>query len=513
MRAEIINLLNSSATPDVRITHGNEEIIFSVSCYGRTSFQQEFSVFDQINLFWLTMTEEEQATIFNTYRDIAILFQSIWDRTTLTIQLNKKVVQLLDLHDFDRVYDWVLFKSPIIIPNSFATEYVYSVDKQGSRERTYIRSDFTKLIALSVILRSVIPVWGEFISYTRRETGTVFKEYYAFQLINHSKILHSEPFETLRTYIEHTVANDRNNSTSIMEGISSEDFPTWILALVSIRRLCIGDIRGLDERANLVTFIHKFITGKMKGTDISADNVVKKKTYDEGGSDPETKLSTLERYKVKHDISIGEIVELEYSVEDMRSVAFRLSSNMTDELLNRCMESSKCLINYRLLDPQIMLLRWVFKPVISPRGMMYLNKITIVKALGVLQAVLWARGYKYLALLSTSYANVVDGELHIANIDSRARITKENMAALDTLYPYNKITGGKKSTQKPTNLAVRTIDTLADNLGMISWMMTADSEMIAEVFAGNSSRRFQITYDIKNILAQLVIELGSRSWK
>ena len=181
MRAEIVGLISATSGPEVKLTHGDESINFSASCFGRGNFDQGYGVFDHLNKYWETFSKEEQAHIFSIYRDITMLFSAVISRTELTIELNKKVVELVDFHDFDRAYQWVLFESDIAVPMNFDPEYVHSVDRQGSREQTYIRSDYTKLIALALVLRILVPIWGEFIARTRQESGTTFKEYYAFQ--------------------------------------------------------------------------------------------------------------------------------------------------------------------------------------------------------------------------------------------------------------------------------------------------------------------------------------------
>lgn len=512
MKAEVIGLLSTTGAPEIKITHKGEELIFSASCYGRNSFHAEYDVFEHINRYWETFPEAKADAVFNCYRKISIAFSEILVRSSLTVELNKHVIELMSYHEFNDLHQWVMFSPHILIPSTFETDYVHNIDRQGTREQTYIRSDYTKLIALAMAMRTMIPIWGHYIAFTRQETGTLYKEYYAFQLLHHSEIIHSEPFNKLMVYIDRTVGDDRSNPTTITEGISSEDYTTWMMALVVVRRLAVGDIRGTDPRANMVTFIHRYVTSKMKGSDISADNAVKPKIYDEGGSDIESKLSALERFKIKHDLSLGEIVELLFSVSDIRKTAYRLSSNMTDDILNRSLASAEQLKNCRLLDPQVMILRWILKPVISPRGLMYLDKDTVVKTFGILQAVLWARGHHYLALLSTSYANMNDHEMFVTSSDSRQRIPKDMLAELDRLYPFHKIVGGRKTGQRPINLAVKSIETLADNLSMFSWTMTADSELVSQVFGNCNTKRITIPSDIKIKLAKLVIELGNRNW-
>ena len=212
---------------------------------------------------------------------------------------------------------------------------------------------------------------------------------------------------------------------------------------------------------------------------------------------------------------MGEMAEMELAVSDYRRVAMRLCPSIPQDVLERCMMSSKELMNHRLLECQLTMMRWVVKPVISARGVLYLNKELIVKLLGVTQAVLWVRGHHYLSLLCTSRVKISDNQYHVSSTEAKGRLTKENLAELDRLYPYQKTPKTNKqpiTKPKTTNLVVKSIDTLTDNLSMCSWVMTADEGFIADYYGSFVTRRLPIDPSIRNLLAKLVIELGSRSW-
>lgn len=509
------NVIASNITPEVRIEHEGESISFSISVYGRTNFQTEYDVFEHINEYWGSLPTEQQKRIFEIYKEIKYGFDNIFTKDALFDFITTKVTELIEIHNLDNIQNWISYKSNIMIPSSFETEFVESIDNNTSREKTYTRYDYLRLVSLSVLLRCMVPVWGEYISNTRQETGTQFKEFYAFQLLSHSNVAHCVPMEKLKIYIDNIVGVGKNDPNitlnGILNGISSEDFGYWLLSLVCIRRLCIGDIRGLDPKQHLITFIYKFIIQKIRNNDGNVESIVKEKKSDDKGVGEENKISTLERYKVKGDISNGEIVELEYSIRDLGNVAQKLSYNVDENILNRSLRTCQELLNQRLLDPQVTLLRWVFKPAISPKGLMFLPKSTIVNALGILEAVLWARGHKYLALLASSYPIISDREMVVSPIDSKMRVPQELSDALDQLYPYTRTTINRKIGVKEINLAAKSIDILTDNLSMFTWRPTASDEMLQEVL-GNTNRRLPIKPDIKTDLTKLVIEIGSRNW-
>lgn len=513
MHITAINLESLVTHPEVQVIHNGVTLTFIVASFSREPFKK-LDIFHQLNMYWSSLKEEDQQHVFNAYKAIRDAFTDIWDKTDLSTELNKRVVALLNLFDFDYLAEWVAIRSDVIIPADFKVEYHHSADNHNTRDQTYIRNDYLQLVTLSIIMRSMIPVWGEFISRTRQDAGTTHKEFYAFNLMSNSNLLHTPVFDKLRTYIDLTVGKERDGQVTIINGISSEDFPVWMLGLVCIRRLCIGDIRGTEPRVNLVTFIHKFITQKVNGSESNGANIIKPKLFDDSGGsgDSEAKLSALERYKIKMPISTGEVAELEYSVKDVYSIASRLSHNVTPQLLENSLKSSARLMEYNILEPQMTLLRWILKPIISPVGIKYLSKDDIVKCFGICQAVLWARGHKYLALLATSYTEVTNHDVFQTNIDTRARIPKELIEEITKLYPYTKRIGSKKAQAKPTNLTMHSIDRLVADLEAMSWNMTADASLITEVLGTNAGRRIHLQHDIRISLAKCVIEIAKRDW-
>jgi hypothetical protein len=217
----------------------------------------------------------------------------------------------------------------------------------------------------------------------------------------------------------------------------------------------------------------------------------------------------LERYKIKHDIPLGDIVELEFSVSNIRAVAYRLEPNLPAELLESSLRTAQLLLNKRLLDPQITILKWLFSDIISPKGLMHLKKETIVNCLGIAQAVLFNRGHKLLALAITSYIDTSDITI-LTGVDSRARIPKDLLAELDIYFPYVR-KSSNKTKNKVTNLAHQSIDKLVDDLSMVNWMITADKQLILDTSNGKQhSNRLIIPHDIKILVTKFVLDRVKR---
>lgn len=492
----------------MQIEHNGVEVSFTLSMFKRDNFTLENEAFLHINHYWETRPVEEQNRIFAIYASIAEDFDSLMSKNALKDSLTQKVTELMNIHALENMEHWVRYNSDIIIPSTFDEKYNENIDKNTSEDKTYTRSDYIKLVSLSLCLRAMVPIWGSYIKTIRGDAGNQFKELQAFMLLKNSDINRSDPMIKLYNYIDAQIGKDNFNATNTLNFICREDFPHWLLSLVCVKRLCIGDVRSKDPRANLITLIYNFIIQRIRSTDNDFTNMVKSKTADDFGPDGENKISNLERFKVTTNISLGQIVEMEYSMKDIYKVAHRLCVNVNPEILERSLKSSRELAQRRLLNPQMTLLRWVFSPAIMPRGLMYLPLDRTIAALGALEAILWSNGHKYLAILSTSHALLDDDVHRVSQVASKMRTPEDLTTELRKYFPFTQTYRGMGGSETEVYLVEESINTLANDLAKFTWRATADESMIEEVFGERHTRRIPILPDIKTQLTKLVIELG-----
>lgn len=490
------------------IEHGGISVSFTLSMFKRDSFSLENETFLHINGYWESLPIELQDSIFNIYASIAEDFDSLMSKNALKDALTSKVTALMNLHTLESIEHWVRYNSDIIIPSTFDEKYVENIDKNTTEDKTYTRSDYIKLVSLSIALRVMVPIWGSYIKTIRGDAGNQFKELQAFMLLKNCDINRSDPMIKLYNYINAQIGKDNFNANNTLNFICREDFPHWLLSLVCVKRLCIGDIRSKDPRANLTTLIYNFIIQRIRYSDNDFANMVKSKSAEDFGPDGENKISNLERFKVTTNISLGQIVEMEYSVKDIYKVAQRLCIDIDLDILERSLMTSAMLSKVRLLDPQMTLLRWVFSPAVMPRGLSYLPLDRTVAALGALEAILWCSGHKYLAILSTSYALLDDDVHRVSQVASKMRTPEELTNELRKYFPYTQTLRGMGGTETEIYLVEESINTLANDLSKFTWRATCHESMIAEVFHEKHTRRIPILPDIKNKLTKLVIELG-----
>ena len=507
----VVERTDIDGTPsEAKMTHGDEELMFNIALFDRMSISDNYDIFSQINKYWNYLPVNEQNKIFSIYKEIKRTYDSVWDINKLTSALFILIKNLFEHHKIEDVYHWVWFYSDSMLPLGLRDLYIDSYETPGTRERTYLKDDYKWLVALSVSLRIMIPIWGEFIMRTRRN-NTVFKEYYAFLLLSHSNIFNSEPMERLRVYVEHSMPMDKNKASAIFGGISSDEFHIWVLGLVTVRRLSIGDVRGIDPISSLVTFIYKFIISKVKSHDNNFIGNIKDKENEGQATEGENNLSKLEAYKIKQEIAAGDIAIISHFLRNTNNLALQICPDINLDIVEQSIISARALANKQIWKPQVVLTQWVMKKLISPKGLLHVNKMQVLEVLGVAQALLWHRGHFDLAGLISAQNQDSTDELSISGTDSRARITKEQIEKLDKLYPHSRKPVGKQKVVKKINPAIETIESIANNFSEHEWILTVPRELLDNI-TFNGGNRYSVPYNIKPLLADLVIQLASRTF-
>ena len=506
-----------SIQPEMIVENKGLKLRWNVSNFAKKEFTNNGNdVCKHINQFWATLAEETQSNIFAIFADIRRQMDIINDSTLLTKTILPLVKTLYEYHPLEKIEHWIIYNSDIILPSSqnnffnqkFLPDYVVNDQKPGNRIKTYTRPDYIGLVALTLSLRPMIPIWGEFIYRTKGDTGTRFKEFFSFRLLGSSNLIKSYPMEKLNSYVTNNIKNTQNFS-AILNGIGSEDYPLWLLSLVVVRRLCIGNITGINPDINLVTFVFNFINQKLNNTnnDTTFGQTVRPKEFpqDNGESD---NSSRAEVYKMKQEISNGDIAIIEHFMKDPYHVAKLLDPEYDKELLDMTLETTKALNNSQLSRHQIILCQWVLSRVINPRGFSYLTKQKVINAIAITEAWLWKRKHYELSCLVSAVVSDNKDDLMIGGLDSRARISRDQMELLNKLFPYS-VNRSQRPKAKPPNDAVVSIDIMTDLIGQHDWILTSHPEHTKTVTNSISYNRYSAPHEIKMLLANLVIDLES----
>lgn len=494
-------------------------------------FKPEVDVFKHINQYWSTLPVQTQDQIFEVFERIHKTYNDIWDQDRLMIALRPLVAELFYLHPQESIQFWVNLKSDILVPPSVKTRFDVNEGMIGTRERTYLVDDYKKLIALAISMRLMIPVWGEFINRGRKEFGTIYKEYQAYQLLAHSPVIDCEAMERLRTFIEHTIPKDHPIDGAIINAISREDFPVWVTSITVVRRLCYADVSGIDrDGSSLVTYLYNFIDNKVKTIDSQMGKIMDK-TSSETSSDGENNLSKLEGFKVKQTVTSGDICSIQVFIEQAIGYAIKQSQTQVKLEKPNCLLSRMCededfptlvensftaaitsLQNDKLTVPQVSLAGWVLSSLIPVRSLPYLSKIDVISMMAISQAYLWKNDYKDLAVLVTASPKESHNHGMHTITDARLLVSKPTREEFSTYFPYMRRTSSRAKNIRPINLVTNSIDDISEQFSRYSWISNIPVSWTTDREIQNRSR-FLIPSNIREQLTKLVISLEDKLLK
>jgi hypothetical protein len=339
-------------------------------------------------------------------------------------------------------------------------------------------------------------------------------------LISQSYLASSEPMNRLRVYVKSMVANDKkvevSNSAHILHGgVSVEDYPEWVIGLVLVRKLIIGDVKGLDPKAHLASQIFNFIKYKTKPrSDNGFSGIVREKRVEGQGQGDENQQSKLESCKVKPAVSEGKIAPHLFYARDMRKIALQIDPSLPLEYLEQSFESVRALENELHHKHQTILVMYALKyrNQIPPRAIHYYLRNAKLEAIATAQAIYWHKGYHELAGLVSAIARSNVDEHTATEGGPRTRLSQQMLEELAKWFPHPRRQGGKQKTQRLVSAAEVSIELVDKGLSEHAWILTLPTEWSTILKQSPNDRNYGVPGNLKVKLAQLAIAFASRSF-
>jgi hypothetical protein len=512
--------LSETSRSEVQIHHRGQTIEFNVSDFKGIIKDLKHDIFGEINAYWAWLPLPAQDHIFATYREIKNVFSEYPSNEQLMLRLFGLVGKLVNAHKLEDVKHWMTYHEPnIYYPPDLKTVFVPH-EMPGTAEGTYLLEDYSWLVALSIVLRPMFPVWGEFIAYIKEDFGPNWKEYYAYRLLTQSYLASSAPMERLRIYVKSMVSTDKkvevSNSAHILHGgVSVEDYPEWVIGLVLVRKLIIGDVKGLDPKAHLASQIFNFIKYKTKPrSDNGFSGIVREKRVEGQGQGDENQQSKLESNKVKAPVSEGKIAPHLFYAREMRRIALQIDPTLPLEYLEQSFESVKALENELHHKQQTVLVMYALKyrNQVPPRALHYYIRNAKLEAIAAAQAIYWHKGYHELAGLVSAVARSNADEHTATEGGPRTRLSTQTLEELAKWFPHPRRQGGKQKQQRQVTAAEVSIELVDKGLSEHAWILTLPQEWATILKQNPNDRNYGVPGNLKVKLAQLAIAFASRSF-
>ncbi len=496
---------------EVYTEHNGQTVKWTTAPFSKMNFEEDRAMFKHINGYWASLPMSAQDRIFELYIAIANTFDTFSEDTDFDSELTELVAELFKFHGLTKIRHWAQFNSDIVFPQypQLPVAYVETTaqkDKNHTREKTYTVGDYVDLVCMILQLRIMIPIWGRYIATTGKTAGTLFKEYYAFKLLDDSDFVREAPVSKLYGYIK-SVLPAEGNKADILRGISSQESSLWNMSLLIVRKLCLADIRGLDPTPILIRHISRHIMEKAKRADPSTDMSVRdKKESSNASQTEENQTSQLEQYKIKEDISRGDIEFLLYNVSNIYAVANTIYPGIPIDDVDNALKAQDALLQHPANPAQTLLLMWMIDRVVPAETVSFMSATERARCLCACSAAYWAKGHYLLAALATATPVNTDGEISLSGTDSKGRLSKETLEKLEKLFPYYRKTKGNKIIRDE----ILAIDNLIAAFAEETWILNLSEEQMKVIHPKQSQiRRLALPHNFKELTALLVIDIAS----
>lgn len=424
-----------------------------------------------------------------------------------------KIHKILDLFILDDIYHFLRNIYHINVPNQLLDSFNENIelDGKGSRVQTYIKDEYIQLASLSVMIKSVIGLIGEFAYIRNGDLNGIHKEYLLFQMIySYKPLSESEPMVKIMGFIakliELTPKDEAIEHKTILDKQVSKNYiPLYIASTVVLQKIGVLGLSFDNENRNIVTKIYNYIKNKLKNNGDVSKSIRNKDTPDTKDEDQHQE-SIAEIYRAVTDLAPGTIVEYNWALRSIDVILRQLKLNMLDvidkKIVNDAKDFTRCFLgDVEISKVQIDILSMLFKTIVDPRSLERVNLESIINLMSVGFSYLWGINSKVMALLLTAKVhNNLEDEMFINNSTNISRLTKEIKSELDIIYPYHKIVNEVTTV----NTAIKSIDLLAGEFLSKRWIASAYPHYVKEVYNDPNISNLVVN-DIKIQIANMLI--------
>ncbi len=427
---------------------------------------------------------------------------------------------ILDMFDIADVFNYIKNIYQLKAPNNLKEEFdmLIEQDGRGSRVQTYLKDDYLEFAALAVIIKSVMGPLGQFAYVKQKDFSGAHKEYFLFYFISTHRLYATTAMQKLFGWVEKLVDAPTNDSEAdairiIERQIPKSEMSMYILAIVVIQKISIATLVNDNEDKNIITRVYNYINNKLRNNGDVSKSIRDKTILTDPESGEGDKESVIESYRMASALTRGQEVEMDWSVSDIKIILAQMPIAVDQVVDGRVTISSEALIDSLVFcryffsgnihPQQINLLGIIFKDIIDPRGLAYIQIEGIINLLSVGFVYLWGMGYKNLALLLTAYVDNNTNNTHYINITvNRSRLSQTIKDDLNYYFPYNRVINSDTSV----NLIEESINEITNDLFAKRWIPTASDKYVTEVLGVDKNINKILPPDLKIQLAEFIIQ-------
>jgi hypothetical protein len=459
------------------------------------------------------------------------------------------VAAMMEVVDIEWVRILVGSSHKVYVPRSVHEIYTRGGENPGSEAQTYIRREYLDLVALSVMLKVMLPVWVVFYNRTGASISKSNREKFALRLLWCSQVMAMPAMAKLNTFIQHYIR--ASNSVEIrlkvaVMGAGSADFTEVMMAglittLIAMLDPVQPDVVGDDEvpsptgseRTIITRLFYRVEQSLGNGPRRGANTVHEKFGTKYGGLNSEDHTSLVEEFRGT-GMDEGTKRLLNISLENPTSLLYQVfDKKVTSEIadlfnlfLGTVHTADTINVNRhkirRIHDCQIAIAMWIMgdlkdRAAIFPiHAREYINRGPILNIIAVAQTYLWYHGFKPIAALLSATALPVD---YVIGDTGRDRIRDlELLKRLNDKFPVALyVKGGRRRRERENqnnpieSRVMNAIESLIQptlqgdppGFSSLTWYLNIPSQLLREV-SGHNQRTFACPREMRNDLARLI---------
>jgi|JI8StandDraft_2_1071088.scaffolds.fasta_scaffold30806_2 hypothetical protein len=486
-------------------TTSGEKLQWNISGFDNSKIETVQDLYLEFNAYLKWLGNDKQAALWDIYVELHEAISNIENRQLLEVELVDRINLMYDIISVPDVEHWLAIHGNVSYPDGFLTEH--DADDR-TPDGTYLRSDYRWLVALALALRAMVVVWGSYLFLVRKTIGTDHKEYIAGRLIAHSSIMDCKPMMRLERYINFRISRGIDDAPPVIEGLGTDEIPNWFLANVLIRRMAIGELNATKE-GSLISNIFGFINPKLEGMARVFGAVREKHAGpEEDGSDNGT--SILEMFRAKQQLTTGDVATLNVYAENIHNLAAHIDPTIEENqtLLEDCYRYTICHMDMMLHRTQEILVQWIIHNPMSARAVPDLQRIPLLNAIAVSQALLihWGLADVAAVLIASASYRTEDDMLNNVVQNKIPADTVSEILRISPFYCVKDVGNPKKS-----NYALLAIHGLSKDIHALKWTLRYHPTIVGHIPEGriDAGGIYTLPCNMAEQLAKLTIILDN----
>ncbi len=475
------------------------------------------AMFTEINGYWKTLPSKDLDMLFDLYEiaheDIIESPTQSERYTSVRAGINKIVDQF---HRFEDVAKFMADK-PIKPTDNVKESFDSSIHDTISRQTTYIMSEYRDLAILTVILRSVAPIWNltsRMTTVANEKAGKVYHEIEMFSMLANTDLIDCDAFRRLQEFVNaqwdkfETGRNKQEAKNSILSsvvaGLGTSDIPNYLLATSVVNKLAVREVNTFRDEGDLITHVYQRIDTEVKKLAVKFARL--KPKVDKRMGEDEDKTGYLESFRTRETVRRDVHILVQYYLYDYRAAKRALDEEIPVSLVKACIESFNTHKPLPIRSDQCAIVQWVMAKVVQPRSIPHIDRQAMINAMGITQAALIHWRMRNIAALMSAKPAPSDPDSILITTPFDA-VTNDVRQRLSETYPYYR---HSKTTTSRRQMCpgLQSLEAYAKMFADQEWDLNCTKRISEDL--RQEPGRFKPARTLKLELAELLIKINRR---